>query len=186
MENRATSNDLRLLIRESVKDGNTHLVADIKQYIKKVLKEKGMEYSNGQISGAFTNMCKSGELRNPERGYYTKGPKFDKRAAYYDRHIMTDTFSQDTDEKQKDLFEISEDKRGGIYQEVLKLHSDSTEFQEIYQSILDDLQSTVEKIETKQNEIKVGQASEEDLKFILELKGLEKDVKDFVFKYKTR
>lgn len=158
---KATSNELRILIREAVGDGKPHTTSEIKAYVDGIIGDEGKEYTPGQLAGSYTNLCKSGEIQNYDRGIYIKGPLFEKRAAYYTgRRASLPVVRSET---------IREEESGYSAQ--------------ICKNIISQLRQQQEQIRSQMDQLRLSRMSGNDLRFIMEVKSLEDTIEDFCQKY---
>lgn len=162
MEDRATSKEIRKLIRKAISEYNIKEVAGIREFINCKL---GKPYSSGQLSGCFTNMCKSGELVNETRGSYRIGPEFERRASYYNtpKFIYEGTLP------------IVEEKK----QDVL-----GERFEKIKAEVGATLKEAADVSMKKISEIKLGEVGVNDFEFLQELNQLDEAIRSFCQKYR--
>ncbi|RGY97587.1 hypothetical protein [Clostridium sp. AM58-1XD] len=164
MEERATSKEIRRLIREAISQIGLNDVAEIREYIDHRI---GKPYTSGQLSGCFTNMCKSGELQNVERGVYRMGPGFEKKAGYYKKakYVYTGSVVE---------AEGSAASASG---------SGNERFARTKQEIGKTLKQAADDSMKRISEMKIGEISVNDFRFIEELNQLNEAVRAFCQKH---
>ena len=177
MEDRATSKDIRKLIREAISEFDLKDVADIREFINHKIHKT---YTSGQLSGCFTNMCKSGELVNVERGTYRMGPGFEKRAGYYNKpkFIYEGTLLMEKDEAGA--------KGTGSAKDMTVQNAsdmDSERFSRVKNEISQVLKQAAEEAMEKISEIRLGEIGVNDFSFIQELNELNETINIFCRKY---